>query len=100
MRLFSPQHTARVNGFKSVKSAVKNGDIFDFNKTETKDKMMREFNDKVKQYQDKLAKINSRSQQRNPSVDIMSRVSGNSAPKSILSATSTTMSRLPELAPF
>lgn len=65
--------------------------------------MMREFNDKVKQYQDKLAKINSRilSQQRNPSVDIMSRVSANSGgPKSILSNSSTTMSRLPELAPF
>ena len=47
VRLFSPQQTQRVGGLKTVKSAVKNGDIFDFNKTDTKDRMMKEFNDKV-----------------------------------------------------
>jgi hypothetical protein len=43
LRLFSPQvtNTARVNGLKTVKSAVKNGDIFDFNQTDSKDRMMR-----------------------------------------------------------
>ena len=79
-RMFSPQTTRARQGLISTKFAKKNGDIFDFNKADQKERMMKEFNDKVKVYQDKLALLNDRvnSQQRVPSNDVMSRISGNS----------------------